>query len=126
MSLEATLSTVEAQLQDVQDALLATDPLSLEKAATQLRGAATLLAQALGGAAGGVGGRTEPPSDDQARRIRAIGARLPALRDQLARLLALTERQAASLLPPVPGVVTYGSGLGQSGAQGARIYRAPG
>ena len=123
MSLEATLSTVEAQLQDVQDALLATDPLSLEKAATQLRGAATVLAQALGGA----DARKAPPTDDQTRRIRAIGTRLSALRDQLARLLALTERQAASLLPPVPGVVTYGSsGLGQPGSQGARIYRAPG
>ncbi len=116
MSLEATLSTVEAQLQSVQDALLATDPLTLEKAAVQLRAAATELAQALGGS--GV-----QPDDGQARRIRAIGARLPLLRDQLARVLALTERQTAALLPPVPGVVTYGGSRGQTAA---RIYRGPG
>lgn len=122
MSLEATLSTVETQLQDVQEALLATDPLALEPAATQLRSAAMTLSQALACQAG----TPLAPTDEQARRIRAIAARLPTLRDQLARLLALTERQAASLLPPAQGVVTYGNGTGQGSARGARIYRAPG
>ncbi|GAA6121298.1 hypothetical protein [Acidovorax sp. FG27] len=124
MSLEATLSTVETQLQDVQDALMATDPLALEQAATQLRVAATTLSQALAGS--GSGAQASPLTEAQTQRIRAIGTRLPLLRDQLARLLALTERQAASLLPPAQGVMTYGSGPGQGAARGARIYRAPG
>jgi len=123
MSLEATLSTVETQLQDVQDALMATDPLALEQAATQLRVAATTLSQAL---AGSGGAQASPLTEAQTQRIRAIGTRLPLLRDQLARLLALTERQAASLLPPAQGVMTYGSGPGQGASRGARIYRAPG
>ncbi len=121
MSLEATLSTVEAQLQEVQDALLATDPQTLEKASMQLRSAAIALAQALGDGPQRQGGQA--PDEGQTRRIRAIGTRLPLLRDQLARVLALTERQAASLLPPAPGVVTYGASRAQTAA---RIYRGPG
>lgn len=112
MSLDDTLSLIEAQLQDMQAALLSSDPQVFEQTATQLRQAALMLAQALG--AGVPAGA--------AQRVQAIGARLSMVRNQLARVLALTERQAASLLPPVQGV-TYGP---SSGAQGARIYRAPG
>ncbi len=101
---------------------MATDPLALEQAATQLRVAATTLSQALAGS----GAQASPLTEAQTQRIRAIGTRLPLLRDQLARLLALTERQAASLLPPAQGVMTYGSGPGQGASRGARIYRAPG
>ncbi|MBS0390299.1 MAG: hypothetical protein KGM60_05450 [Comamonadaceae bacterium] len=111
-SLDETLSTIEAQLQDMQAALLSSAPQSLEQTAAQLRQAASTLAQALG--------QTVPQG--AAERVQAIAQQLSLLRNQLARVLALTERQAASLLPPVQGV-TYGP---SAGTQGARIYRAPG
>ncbi len=112
MSFDNTLSLIEAQLQDMQAALLSSDPSALEQTAGQLRQAATTLAQALGpGVPAGA-----------AERVQAIATRLTLVRDQLARVQALTERQTASLLPPVQGV-TYGP---SSGTQSARIYRAPG
>jgi len=112
MSLDNTLSLIEAQLQEMQAALLSSDPQTLEQTAAQLRQAAMTLAQVLGaGVPAGV-----------VRRVQAIAQQLNLVRNQLARVLALTERQAASLLPPVEGV-TYGPSFG---AKGARIYRAPG
>ena len=112
MSLDDTLSLIEAQLQEMQAALVSSDPQALEHAAAQLSQAAATLAQALAaGVPAGV-----------AQRVQAIATQLNLVRNQLARVLALTERQAASLLPPVQGV-TYGP---SSSAQGARIYRAPG
>ena len=115
MSLDDTLTSIEAQLQDMQAALLASNPQAFEDTAVQLRGAAMALAQALAPVAGAL----EPAAT---QRVQAIGRQLALVRDQLARVMALTERQAASLLPPVEGV-TYGP---SSGAAGARIYRAPG
>lgn len=115
MSLDDALSSIEAQLQGMQAALLASNPQTFEHTALQLRGAALTLAQALAPVAGGL----DPAS---VQRVQAIGRQLTLVRDQLARVMALTERQAASLLPPVEGV-TYGP---SSGAVGARIYRAPG
>ncbi|WP_374606288.1 hypothetical protein [Diaphorobacter nitroreducens] len=115
MSLDATLSSIEAQLQDMQAALLASNPQNFEQAAVQLRGAAIALSQALAP----LGGALEPAT---AQRVQAMGRQLTLVRDQLARVMALTERQTASLLPPVEGV-TYGP---SSGPRGARIYRAPG
>ncbi|MHA7599132.1 hypothetical protein ACX12L_04265 [Alicycliphilus sp. T452] len=113
MPLDDTLSSIEAQLQDMQAALLSSDPHTLEQTAAQLRQAAATLAQALG------------PSVQQgaAERVQAIARRLTLVRDQLARVLALTEQQAASLLPPAQGV-TYGPSMAPQGA--ARIYRALG
>ena len=112
MSIDNTLSLIEAQLQDMQAALLSSDPQTLEQTAAQLRQAAATLAQASGAGL---------PAD-AGERVQAIATQLNLVRNQLARVLALTERQAASLLPPVEGV-TYGP---SSGARGARIYRAPG
>jgi hypothetical protein len=120
MSTGTPLSAIEAQLQDVETALMATDPLTLEEAAQRLREAAFALSQALE-RSGGQG----TWSEGTAARIQAIGTRLGLLREQLARVLALTERQAASLLPPVQGV-TYGKAGSAPAAPGARIYRAPG
>ena len=118
--LEASLSSIEAQLQDTQAALVATDPLSLEHAATRLREAAAAFAQALADA---------PARDawpEAARqRVQAVAAGLGLLRDQLARVMVLTERQAASLLPPLEGV-TYGKEGIAPTPVGARIYRSPG
>jgi len=121
MSLQASVAAVEAQLQDVRTALLAADPLQLEPACTQLRAAATALVHALERAPA----RAAWPDGIEAR-VRAIGTELTMQRDQLARLLAMTERQAASLLPPMAGVATYGSNAGPRPAAGARIYRSPG
>ncbi|MBS0291674.1 MAG: hypothetical protein JSS01_04020 [Proteobacteria bacterium] len=112
-SLDDTLSAIETQLLDMQAALLSSDPQSLEQTAGELRQAATTLAQALAS-------NLVPPGAGE--RVQAIAQQLGLLRNQLARVLALTERQAASLLPPMQGV-TYGP---STGAQGPRIYRAPG
>ncbi len=111
MSIDNILSLIEAQLQDMQAALLSSDPQTLEQTAVQLRQVAASLAQAAGAGLPAAA----------AERIQSIATRLTLVRDQLARVLALTERQTASLLPPVQGVI-YGP---SSGAQGARIYRAP-
>ncbi len=59
---------------------------------------------------------------DFAPRMQALGAQLGSTREQLARVLAITGQQAASLLPPAEDAVTYGP----SSASKARIYRAPG
>ncbi len=121
MPLEASLRSVEAQLHDTKAALLSADPLALETATAQLRATATALAQALERAPS----RAEWPEGLE-RRIQSIASELTMQRDQLARLLALTERQAASLLPPVAGVATYGSNAAPRAGGAARIYRAPG
>lgn len=113
MPLDDTLSSIEAQLQGMQAALLSSDPQTLERTAAQLRQAATTLAQALGPGA----------PQGAAERVQDIARRLTLVRDQLARVLALTERQAASLLPPAQEGVTYGPSMA---SPGARIYRAPG
>lgn len=89
MSIDNTLSLIEAQLQDMQAALLSSDPQALEQTAAQLRQVATSLAQAAGAGLPAAA----------AERIQSIATRLTLVRDQLARVLALTERQAASLLP---------------------------
>ncbi len=116
MSLESTLSQVEAQLNQAQGALAALDPLTLENAIALLRHAAQAFAQALAAAPE----RSRWPSG-LAERVQAAAAQLGRLRDQLARVQALTAQQAASVLPPVDGV-TYGP----SQASLARIYRKPG
>ena len=110
MSLDDTLSHIDAQLQEMQAALLSLDPQLLEQAAIQLREAVLGLAQAMGP---GV-------PEDMTERVLATATQLNLVRNQLARVQALTERQAASLLPPVQGV-TYGPA---GGAQRARLHRA--
>lgn len=112
MAAQDPLSPIEAQLQELQAALLSSDPITLEQGAQALREAAASLVQAQQGQA----------LDEPAQaRLRTIARQLAQLREQLARVLALSERQAASLLPPVDPV-TYGP----SSATPARIYRAPG
>ncbi len=113
MAAQDPLSLVEAQLQDLQAALLSSDPFTLEQGAAALRHAALALAQAQA--------HGDARDAQAAERVRAIARELSQLRDQLARVLALTQQQAATLLPPVDAV-TYGG----NAATGARIYRAPG
>lgn len=106
MAEQDPLSSIEAQLQELQAALLASNPLSFEQAAAALRQAAAALAAA-------------PVRDPE--RIQALARQLTQVRDQLARVLALTQQQAATLLPPLDPV-TYGS----APSNAPRIYRAPG
>lgn len=110
-----TLSAIEAQLQDMQTALLSLDPQALQALAQQLRDAAGALAQLQQAAPQGW-------TSEVRLRVQAIASALGLVRDQLARVLALTQQQAASLLPPLDGV-TYGP---QKTTGPARIYRAPG
>ena len=107
----------------MQTALLSSDPQKLEAATKTLHTTAVQLAQALQQAPDAP--KEWPPEIHT--RIRAIGAGLNLVRDGLARVLALTDQQTASLLPPTEGV-TYGSGRPGTlnGASLARIYRAPG
>ncbi|AVP56849.1 hypothetical protein [Pulveribacter suum] len=111
MAAQDPLSPIEAQLQQLQAALLSSDPLTLEQGAHALREAAAALVQA----------RAQPLDEPAQQRLRTVARELSQLREQLARVLALSERQAASLLPPVDAV-TYGP----ASATPARIYRAPG
>ena len=109
------LEALEAQVLELQAALLSADPTALEQHAHAVRNATVALAQWLTSTPVGA----LPPN--ARRRARALGTQLNATRDQLARVMAITSQQAASLLPPVDPV-TYGP----SGAAKARIYRAPG
>lgn len=111
MAAQDPFSPIEAQLQALQAALLSSDPLTLEQGAQALRETAAALAQAQG----------QPLDELGQARLRTIARQLAHLREQLARVLALSERQAASLLPPVDPV-TYGP----TSSTPARIYRAPG
>lgn len=105
------LPLIEAQLQQLQAALLSTDPLALEQGAQTLREAATVLLQLRGQ---GLDAAAQ-------QHLQALALQLSQVRDQLARVLALTQQQAATLLPPAD-TFTYGP----SSATPARIYRAPG
>ena len=113
MTLEQLIAGAEENAQAAADALLATDPLSLERCSTLLRESATALAQAAGPQ-----GLTDP---ELAARLRALGGRLTLVRDQLARVSALADRQAATVLPPAEAP-TYGS----KASAAPRIYRATG
>lgn len=109
-----SLDDMEAQLQQLQAALLSQDPQALQQGALALRQTAATLAQT---ASAG-----QALDASAAVRVRALAGQLPALRDQLARVLAFTDRQAKNLLPPQDNV-TYGP---SGGLSAARIYRAPG
>lgn len=115
MPAPSPLEALEAQMQELQKALVAADPVALEQHAHAVRNATTMLAQWLTS----MPASALPP--DAQPRARALATQLNATRDQLARVMALTSQQAASLLPPVDPV-TYGP----HGASKARIYRAPG
>ena len=105
------LPLIEAQLQQLQAALLSSDPLALEQGAQTLREAAAALVQLRGQ---GLDGAAQ-------QRLQALALQLSQVRDQLARVLAFTQQRAAALLPPAESF-TYGP----ASATPARIYRAPG
>lgn len=93
MPLNQMLDGVEEQLAAVSAAMVAMDPATLEQSSMQLRQVAVQLAQALEG----VQGKALPA--DALRRIRKISDLLAVQRDNLARLSAVADRQAASVLP---------------------------
>ena len=116
MTFEAILAAAEEKVQAASDALLAADPLKLEQCSGLLRDAAAALAQLVQRQEG-----TQAIDAASVQRIQALGTRLALVRDQLARVAALADRQAATVLPPVEPS-TYGSPKGSA----ARIYRAAG
>ena len=118
--MDQTIRTLEAQLQDMQSALLSSDAAMLHAGAEQLRHALQALAQARSEA-----GDPALWSEPLRQRCQAVARQLAGLREQLARVLALTERQAEVLLPPVQDA-TYGARGNPATGLGARIYRAPG
>lgn len=122
MSLEQSLHAVEQLVEKVSAALLAAEPAALEKHSTDLRNAAAQLSHALDQQSG----RRLPISAPLKKRIAAVSAMLVVHRESLARLSAITDRQAAVLLPPSDVVPTYGDGRGvrPQSAGLARIYRS--
>ena len=120
MPLEDALSAVEQQLKSVSEALLASDPQALESGSTQLRDMAVQLSQIMDRMS-----RQDPVPAGLQERLQAVGAVLSMQREGLARLVALTERQTAGLLPPADAAGTYGSAVGgRNAASAARIYRS--
>lgn len=117
MDLEFLLTGTEDTVQAAAQALLAADAQALERSSELLRSAAGALAQMLGPA--GSAAPTLTPAHIE--RLRALNLRLTQVRDQLARVAALANSQAASVLPP-SDKATYGASTGV----GARIYRALG
>lgn len=121
MQSDLALQAVEKQLEEVSSAILAGDPLALEKSSTQLRQVVADFSRLVDGKRG------QPVSAERAQRIQQAGERLAVLRDNLARLTALVDRQVASVLPPADNAqTTYGKTGGRPGSAAARIYRSAG
>lgn len=124
MSLEESLSSIEQLIEKVSTALLAANPQSLEQSSTALRDAAAQLAQSLEQTTA----RRLLLTPDVKQRLSRVSAALSLHRDSLARLLASTDRQAASILPVMDATaaVTYSDDLGaRSNKPGvARLYRS--
>lgn len=123
MTLHDILSTVEQHVAKASDALLSGDAQALDAASTALRDLAQHLSPHL------------PALHDALvadaplrQRWAALSARLSAVRDGLARVSVLADRQVAALVPASQGQPTYGpSPLGARAAGGAaRLYRAAG
>lgn len=140
MPLEALLSRVEQDLQEVSAALLAADAQRLEKSTLSLRTAVVAFAQALEawrtqrahaqGSAQNALGHAQPgalPAPLQ-QRIRAASTLLALQRENLARLSATHSRQLATLLPLASAAeTTYESALsGRPASSAARLYRSAG
>jgi len=115
-ALTPLLDQAEAHIQQAADALLASDTAQLEHSSSLLREAAALLSRALSGPAA-----RAALSAQELARVRSVNERLGVVREQLARVLALADRQLASVVPQEPAP-TYGAGHRPT----ARIYRAAG
>ena len=115
MPVGTPLEQLEAALAELQASIVSPSPDAVPAHAQAVRAAMGALADWIAQAPD-----SERPHDFAAR-VQALGAQLGSTREQLARVLAITGQQAASLLPPADAV-TYGP----SSASKARIYRAPG
>ena len=115
-ALTPLLDQAEAHIQQAADALLASDTAQLEHSSSLLREAAALLSRALSGPAA-----RAALSAQELARVRSVNERLGVVREQLARVLALADRQLASVVPQEPAP-TYGAGHRPT----ARIDRAAG
>lgn len=108
------LEQLEAALAELQASIASPNPDGVPAHAQAVRAAMGALADWV----------AQTPADtlphDFTLRMQALGAQLGSSREQLARVLAITGQQAASLLPPADAV-TYGP----ASASKARIYRAP-
>ena len=113
MTPEAALQAVEQQLAKMSAALVAADALAAEQSSAQLRRDLEALIQASRSLQG------QPWPEALRPRMQAVSNQLAMQREQLARLGALVDRQAASILPPAEPAPTYG----QAGSA-ARIYRS--
>jgi len=120
MQLDQALEAVEKQLEDVSAAMLAGDPSALEQCSAQLRLAVAGFSQLMDGVRG------RPLPADVAARIQRANERLAMQRDNLARVVALVDRQVASVLPPADNTATYGKTGAGPGSVAARIYRSAG
>jgi hypothetical protein len=123
MPLEPTLAALEKQLEEVSAALLAGDPLALERASGGLRQAVIDFSGMMERS------RNQPLPAGMAVRLQKASAQLAMQRDNLARVTALVDRQVASVLPPADAASTYGKAVGvRSGPGGAaaRFYRNAG
>lgn len=133
MTLEALLSRVEQDLQEVSAALLAADAPRLEKNTLSLRAAIVAFAQALEIWRTQQGAQAQGPVQDTLpvplqQRIRAASALLAMQRENLARLSAAHGLQLAALLPLASTAeATYESAVsGRPTGSAARIYRSAG
>lgn len=103
MAFTSPLEALEAALAELQAALVASDPEAVGTQAQAVRSAMS----ALSDWAAKTPASQWPPG--MAARARHIGEQLGNTREQLARVLAVTRQQAASLLPPADAL-TYGPG----------------
>lgn len=119
MSLDQALGAIEKQLEEVSAAMLAVDPLALEKCSAQLRQAVADFSRVVESVRG------QPFPEALAPRIQRVSEQLAMQRENLARVMALVDRQAASVLPPTDAS-TYGKAGAGPGGAAARIYRSAG
>lgn len=124
MTLHDILSTVEQHVARAGDALTTADLQALDAASTALRDMAQHLAPHLPALQNAL-------VADAALRQRwaGLGQRLATVREGLARLSVVADRQVATLVPAYPSDPTYGQssrGSARSVGAAARLYRAAG
>ncbi|GAA4417518.1 hypothetical protein [Acidovorax lacteus] len=122
MTLHDILSTVEQHVAKAGDSLVAGDVHALETASTALRDVAQHLAPHLAALHDALA------TDALLRqRWQALSLRLAAVRDGLARLSVLADRQVTALVPEARRDPTYGQSIGsRAPSAAARLYRAAG